>query len=295
MPRFDELQRASFGGIEFPVTAVRVRCKYGHFVHRYLRVAGGAIEKLERELYMVEMDAVFDVNVKGYGTLWPDALAALRRMFESGTTDDVVVPTIGAIPAMIPEWEQEAQMGQRRSGETTTLRFLEDQTEKFLQLSVAESSLAGLGDAASRFNAAALSAPEAERDLFGKIQDAANKVLSIKDQADLYGGLITARVEELTGYLREADGQIESLQNPQNSDLFEAFLELWNAALDIGANLAESERGGQFYVTPQTMSVSDISVAIYGDTSRANDLLLNNAIADPFAVPAGETLIYFRS
>lgn len=294
MPRFDDLQRAGFGGIEFPVTAVRVRGKYGHFVHRYLRVAGGAVEKLERELYMVEMDAVFDVNVKGYGTLWPDKLAALRKMYESGATEDLVVPTIGAIPAMMPEWDQVAELAQRRSGETTTLRFIEDQTEKFLKDAVSMSSLAGLGDAANKFNAAALNAPAAERDLFGKIQDAANKVLSIKDQIDLYGGLVTARIEELTGYLKEADGQLESLQNPQNSDLFEAFMALWNAAIDIGSNLANSERGGQFWVVPQTMTISDISVAIYGDTSRANDLLLNNAISDPFAVPAGETLIYFR-
>lgn len=116
MPVFDQLQRASFFEIPFPVKSVHIRGRLRRHEHEYLRVPGALNEKLGRGLYMIEMEAVFDANIKGYGRLWPNSLGQLREIYEQELTGDLVVPTIGTIPAFITEWDQTAEMGRVRSG-----------------------------------------------------------------------------------------------------------------------------------------------------------------------------------
>jgi hypothetical protein len=41
------------------------------------------------------------------------------------------------------------------------------------------------------------------------------------------------------------------------------------------------------------MSVSDIATALYGSTDRANEIMLANDLAEPFAVRGGTRIIYF--
>jgi prophage DNA circulation protein len=296
MPVFDQLQRASFDGIAFPVKSVSIKGRYRHHEHEYLRVPGAVIEKLERAVYNIEMAAVFDVNVRGYPNLWPAGINALQKKFETGTTGPLVIPTVGTIPAFQPEWSRAAEMGKVRSGETATLTFKEDQTQRFLQLAAVQTQQQSLATSLSNLNAirASLNPPANDLDLFDKIQDLANGILAIKDQSDLYGGLLAARIGSLTALLNEADRQLESLKNPANHETLDAFLELWNATVNLGTNLAESPRGPRQYVTSRRMSVSDIATAVYGSSERASEILMNNRLGDPFAVPAGTTIIYFE-
>lgn len=296
MPVFDKLQRASFFGIEFPVQSVKIRGRLRRHEHEYLRVPGAVNEKLGRGLYTIEMEAVFDANIKGYGPLWPNSLGQLREVYEQELTGPIVVPTIGTIPGFITEWDQTAEMGKRRSGETLRIPFLEDQTELFLTEALLDVERKAAQSAAEKFQLtrADFEVGEADRNLFDKIQDGANQVLALRDQGELYGGLAAAKVAGVTNLLNEADQTAESLKNPQNHELFSAMAELWDAMIDFGRNLAESPRGARQYRVPRLMSVSDIATAIYGDTGRASELMLNNDLEDPFAVPAGEVLIYFE-
>ncbi len=291
MPVFDQLQRASFDGLEFPVKSVSIKGRYRHEEHEYLRVPGAVIEKLERGLYMIEMHALFDANVRGYGPrLWPDGVTVLRKKFEAGITGSLVIPTIGAIPAMQVDWDQTAEMGKLRSGELVKLSFKEDQTQRFLALAAVQ---AQQQDLATRTANLTILRPEDPPDIFDQILNAANSILAIKDQSDLYGGLLAAKVGMFTALLNEADKQLTDLNEPTNHELLDAFLELWDAAVRLGTNLAESPRGPRIYVTPRQMSCSDISTAVYGSTERAAELMTDNLFRDPFAVPAGTNVIYF--
>lgn len=295
MPVFDSLQRASFDGLDFPVRAVHIRGRYRVHTHEYLRVPGGVNEKLERGLYRIEMEAEFHATIRGYGQLWPNVLAAIRGKFEQGITGPLVIPTIGTVPAMIEEWDQTADMGRVRSGESVRIPFLEDQTELFLSTALAKVDQSSIASSASNLQSIRdqLGIDPADTSLFDAIQDAANAVIAFKDQADLFGGLMSAKIAQLTGLLGEADRAASTLKNPENHQLLEALHELWDAAVTLGRNLAESPRGPRVYVVPRTMSVADIAAAIYGSTDRATEIMLNNALDDAFAVRAGTRIIYF--
>lgn len=298
MPIFDQLQRASFDGLEFPVRAVQIRGQYRHFDHVYLRVPGAVIEKLERDPYTFEMDALFSSTIKGYGDLWPGGIAAMRSKFERGLTAPLTIPTIGTVPALITNWDQSADMGKMRSGESVKITFKEDQSETNLTLAIAEVDQTSLANSADRLGrvvqGAFMEYPE-DASLFDKIQDAANAVLAIKDQAGLYGGLVSAKVAQLTSYISQADQMAQSLRDPQRHELLDALLELWDAAVTLGKNLAEGPRGPRIYVVPRTMSVSDIAAATQdlGGTDDANTIMLNNYLEDPFQVEAGAQILYF--
>lgn len=297
MPIFDTVQRASFKGIEFPVKQISIKGHYRHAEHEYLRVAGAVIEKLERSVYDIEMTAPFDVNIRGFGKLWPDGVQKLRKLFESGETAALVIPTIGTLPAFQPSWEQSLDIARVRSGETLKLSFKEDQTQKFLQAAVVRSQQRSMATAQTNLASirAQLREPANDTDIFNKIQNAANGILAIKDQSDLYGGLLAAKLGMFTALLGEADAQLQSIKDPANYQALDAFLELWNAAVIMTTNLAESPRGPRAYVTPRQMSVGDVATAIFGSSERSAELMLDNNFQDPFAIPAGTKVIYFET
>ncbi len=296
MPAFDSAQRGGFNGVQFPVKQISIKGRYRHAEHEYLRVPGAVIEKLERAIYNIEITAAFDTNIKGYGRLWPDGVQALRNMYETGVTGPLVIPTIGTIPAFQPEWDQNIDLARVRSGETVRLSFKEDQTQRFLEIAKLKTQQQSMTTSLSNLAAvrAQLALPANDAGLFDQIQGAANSILAIKDQADLYGGLLAAKIATFTALMDEADRQLESLKDPANYQALDAFLELWNASVIMATNLAESPRGPRTYTTPKQMSVSDIAAAVYGgSTERAPEILLNNDFDDPFAVPAGTKVIYF--
>lgn len=299
MPVFDQLQRASFDGLEFPVRSVQVRSRARVHTHEYLRVPGGLNEKLQRSLYTIEMEAEFHTTIKGYGTLWPNVLAALRNKYEQQITSELVIPTIGAIPAFLSEWHQTAEMGRVRSGEHAQLMFTEDQTEVFLSRALAEVDTSSIETEAANLDTIRKQIIPADAiaaaSLFDSIQDTANAIFAIKDQSDLYGALLAAKVNQLTELLRRADREVDDLEDPENYPLVYALQDLLDAAITLERNLIESPRGPRLYTVPRTESVSDIATAIYGDTSRANEILLNNDVEDAFAVPAGYKIIYFAA
>jgi hypothetical protein len=296
MPAFDSLQRCGFDGVQFPIKSVSIKARYRHHEHEYLRVPGAIIEKLERALYDIEIEACFDTNIKGYGNLWPNGVNALRKKFEEGLTGPLVIPTIGTLPAFQPEWAQQIDMARVRSGETVRLSFKEDQTLRFLQLAVVQTQQQSL--ATSTTNLAAIRAqmaePPEDTSLFDQIENAANGILAIKDQADMYGGLLGQKLGALQSLLHQADSQLRSLQEPANFAALDAFLELWNSTVIMSTNLAESPRGPRKYVVPKLMSVADIATAIYGSSERASELLMNNQVNDAFAVSAGTEIVYFE-
>jgi len=298
MPIFDTLQRCGFDGVQFPIKSISIKGRYRHHEHEYLRVPGAIIEKLERATYSIEIDAIFDTNQKGYGQLWPGAISALRKKFESGTTGPLVIPTLGTIPAFQPEWDEKIEIARIRSGQTSRLVFKEDQTAKFIRLATVQAQRQSL--AASAFNLAAVRAqlvePANDTDLFDKIENIANDILSIKDQVDMQSGLLAQKIASLTNLMGEADRQLESLKDPTNYQALDAFLDLWNATVIMATNLAESPRGPRTYVTPRQMSVNDIAAApeVYGSSERAAEILMNNQLDDPFAVRAGTKIVFFE-
>jgi hypothetical protein len=291
---FDSLQLAGFDGLIFPIRSCRVKAVMRHHTHEYLKTPGGLNEKLERGLYKIEMDAVFDVNIEGYGAngapLWPTVLATLRTKFEKGTTGPLVIPTIGTIPAFLTDWDQEMKAN-HRSGETVPLSFLEDQSETFLTEALIDTDVTSLAKSAVQLETLSQEM-DPRPNIFDDINAAANSILAIKDQADLFGARVESQILQLANLIRQAD---DFIQNPVDYKIVDALHELADAAISLARSFGEQAGEPRVYVVPVQMSMSQISTAIYGDTSHAVELMQNNTVDDVFAVPAGTPIIYFTT
>jgi len=308
MPAFDTLQRASFASIEFPITEVTISGGIREHIHEYPHADGGAPEKLGRKLYEIRVKALFHNTFRRYGAeLWPKRLDDLRRYFEIQTTEDLVVPTVGTIPAYAVTWTETAT-ARRRSGVDVELVFREDQANAYLVEKLVNPGPDRLGEVHQQLVliqqvheqdlAAGVVPPQGDeaqvKDLFTAIGDAVNDVLAMRDQVELAGDVSAAKADRLVGLCEQLVGT-RTLAQPRNEPLREATHEVWSAADERRRDLARRRRQLIHYETPlPLMSVTDVSRAVYGTTSRAVQVLQLNPLRDPFAIPRGTLLRLYR-
>lgn len=290
----DTLRRLSFAGIEIPYQSLSVHGGLRDHVHEYPHQAGGANEKLGRKLYEIRITADFEARLSNpaYADLHA-RLGRLRSIFEAQTTSDLVLPTIGSIKAYAIDWSQVSE-AKNRSGERGEIVFREDLAAAFLTASILQEDTTRLADATSDWTVQ--SAIPNKPSIFDAITAAANSVLAVKDQIDLFGELVEAKILGLVALLSEADKDVRELNDPQNYRITEAMLALWQSATQLNQDL--SERGVQLqqFVVPVTMDVSRISAAVFGgDSSRGADLMGLNPFPDPFAVIAGTIVRFYAN
>lgn len=293
MPAFDELKRASHHGIAFPVRSVRISGGLREHVHEYPHAPGGAPEKLGRKLYEISMSAMFLQGLidPAWQNLWPVGLATLRRLWEDQVTGPLHIPTIGTIQAYAVDWSQEME-SRIRSGEMAEIKFREDQSSAFLVGELVQVSPSALVDKLAAFELAA-EAMSPTPSIFDAIQDTTNSVLAFKDQIDLAGNLVEAKLLGLVHLLREADAQVKSLNDPQFVHVLDAMHELWLASQQLHDDVHQKSAQIQTYTVPFRTTITDVARALFGDNTRAADILQLNAIEDPFAIPAGAQLRYY--
>lgn len=304
LPTFE---RASFDGIEFSWRTRKVYMSNRIHEHIYLKVPGAAIEKMGRGLYRADFDGAFDANITGFGEdYYPGTLARLRALAESQKSARLVIPGIGSILATLEGWEQELD-ARITSGEKVPLKFLEDATQVALADALTKAAGASLEtktltlldltagvDPVMRPGRIDINDTEPTDNIFTQIQKAVNTVFGLQDQSKLYGSLVASRIDYLTNLIRKADEDVVALQDPSNYPIIEALQDLARAALDFKNTIAGTSQDPRVYVTPMTMSTSDISAAVYdGDGTLGGDIMLNNGFPDPFRVPAGERVIWF--
>lgn len=289
----EQLQRTSFGGLDFPVRTARCKGSFRRHEHVYLKTPGAATEKQSRGLYRFEMAAVFDVNVPGFKNLWPGTLSALRKMYEQGTTAALVYPSIGSVPCWIPEWDQELDM-RIRSGETAQLIFHEEQSAAFLEQAASKVSSTSVQTthAALQLLAGGLNP---RPDIFDQIQDAMNNVLGFVDQAQLQQSLMASKIEQLSSLITQCDRTVEQLEDPSNFAVTYALQDLLSSTLKLAKDVTLQQGEPGIYIVQKTMSVGEISTVIYKDTKHFDEIVGNNRIEDPFKVPAGTQIIYFKT
>ena len=295
MAAFDDLKRMSFAAIAFPVKSVRIAGGIRDHVHEYPHSPGGAPEKLGRKLYEISVQAMFLQNLvdPAWANLWPVGLAKLRRLWEDQVTADLHIPTIGTIKAYAVDWTQDMD-ARIRSGEMVDLKFREDQSSAFLIEQLIKVSPSSLVDKLALFTTEA-ETMDPYPSIFDGIEDTANAILSFGDQFELAGNLIEAKILGLVHLLRAADAQVRSLNDPVNHRILDALHELWLAAVTLHEDV--QKRGAQIrsYTTPFRTTVADVTRAIFGDGSKASEILQLNAIEDPFDIPAGQVLRYYEA
>jgi hypothetical protein len=298
---FANLARTSFAGIEFPVDRYRLGGSSRVHIHIYAHVAGGDIEKLGRDLYEAEVHIPFLTSATKYmggaaGPLWPNRLATLRRLFEEETTDYLVLPSVGRIKMMCTKWDQEFD-ARVLNGEHATFRFVEDQSTAFLLDQIVNTTSKSVETTSAKLKTLSDAMRDAEGPkegdgIFDTIQKTANSLLAIRDQVELGGLLLAAKIEMLTSLCAEADKTVQGFQSPQNFPVLDAMKELWAATVSLGEAVLGPPTSFAFYETPARMTVTQISIAIFGTSERTTDILELNPIANAYDIPARTSIRY---
>lgn len=287
----DGLRRWSFSGIQFPVERASLRSTGRHHLHEYPHAPGAAPEKLGRGVWYVSCRGNFQTVFAGYSNLYPAAMNSLRSMYESQTTATLVHPTAGEFQAFISSWKQEWEPKGIRSGEKVDIDFIEDQRQLFLVQN------------APAINATAITESQAELDqelqavrdqlkpspqdlsVFAAIKAISNAISAVNDTASMYSGFLQAKAGELQNACAKAD-TLASMQSPLAIGVLDPLHDLWAAAVQVLQNIQSKTSRTTTWTTPRRMTINDVAVALYGDTSRATDIFnLNSAIIpDPTSI-----------
>lgn len=291
---FDSFKSLSFAGVKIPYKTYKIKGAYRKHVHEYPHASGGAPEKLGRSLY--EVTVSYEANSgeiePPYHQMLQDLTSAFHNMWETGTTETLHVPHIGSFKAFADEWDEECH-NTNRSGVMTTVKFIEDPTEAFLVFEANKVTTASVRTAA-RDAQIATSSLEEGQSIFSAINDVAIQIFGFIDQVELHGALVAAKIESLTALLKHADATVKSLGDPENWAIRESLDRLREALLDIQADILQQDRLLHEYEVLFTMSVSQVSAAIYGDYSRGGELMQLNILPDPLQILPGTLIRYYQ-
>lgn len=284
-----QLQRAAFDGIEFACSAYRIIGGLRDHVHEYIHRPGGHPEKLGRKLYVIEMDCVFSTNTPLYPDAWPADLSDLRDRFEREVTSSLVVPSIGTIQAYCFDWPMEFDFARRRDGETAKFSFREDADNELLIESIVQVEWSSI-DPQARSLSALLEETDIEPDLFKSLFKLSADIQGLKGSVELQGEIMADKVNALIVETQRLDEEVKELADPTNFKIAEALIDLGYTAIRIQKDLLKLALPIVPYVVPQTMTIMDISTAIYGNVDRTWDILKMNAISDAFDIRQGTLL-----
>ena len=295
---WDTFPKATHGSIAFPIESSSIEGGLRDHVHEYPHSPGGAPEKLGRKLYTFKVTANFDTNFDNYAGLYPQDLDTILGNWEQGTTQDLRLPQMAAaVPAYAFQWTRE-QTSKVRSGEKVSVMFREDQSSVFLFADIANVGTGQIELAASTVagNLAALSASlqptPATLGLLDALQQAAGFVQSFKDQAILYDSRFQAAVAQVQNICGQLDSAVD-LQTIAAYPVIEAIHSMWDSAQKLGQDLQSTGAQLQTWINPTTQGVVAIAQSLYGDTSRASDLLSLNPFPDSLRVKAGTPVRYY--
>ena len=329
MTAFQNLAKASFDGIAFPVTSYEVTGGIRDHVHEYPHSPGGAVEKLGRMLYRIRYSALFDQRTRGYGdNLWPGDLSDLRDRWEQQVTSTLVIPTIGEIQAYCKTWTERAEPAKQQSGVSVEMEFVEDQAQAFLVnglVQVTSSTLQSAGEEfdeqwqplldggtvsataptriiappagtiprATTFAGAYTRLREQDAVTLTKIRQGYQTALTAIEKPGRFADQVLRAAETLVDLCQRNYARIQVMKNPLMWERAYAYRRVWNAAVKLRNDLNKQAPRILIYVAPIDTSVNAVSRAIYGDSSYAAQIMQLNAIPNPLAIRKGSRLRYY--
>jgi prophage DNA circulation protein len=285
----ETLPQASFSGIAFPYTKIAIHGALDYHLHKFLHRPGGQIESLGRKPYEFTFSSVFDANMRAWAQAYPELLTALINVFESEVTAALVVPNVGTVRAKAIKWPRSLS-ARIRSGESVEFVFLEDSQSQNV------ASLTTFSMGAVPIQAAVLSnamtAAGLDTSLLSTLLSAVTALTALRDQAELMGAIIAQKCAQVMN----ACATLESLatfNDPMNWPVLDAIHDVWASANAVNQDALQASLPLESYFVPATMTVSELSIAIYGNTSYALQLLQLNAFDDALAIPAGSIVVYY--
>lgn len=294
MPLFDQAVPASFDGIEFLITSAELTGSYRLAEHVIPKRDGVELETNGRSLYIFSVSALFVDTSGTYPNLYPRDLTRLVSKFEQGVTGKLTLPGWGSYDCICANWRRSYTTAMT-SGETVNLEFKERQDPNTVDDVAVEARAAAVDNSAAylaKVRAEMAETPE-DTSLLDDIEAAAQVVKQVRDAGDLNAQIYLAKVQRLIGLCEEAERTLASFKDPMNHPVFEAVMDLWYAAVTIGQDFASRQVVIATYTVPKRMTISDVSQAIYGNTSQVDDLVALNVLPDYLAIPPGTPVKYY--
>lgn len=289
----DTFPHASFGGIEFPYSGVDVNGSLDHFVHKYIHRPGGEVEELGRHLYEVNFECQFDTGSRLWRNLYPQRLAELVSLCETGKTYPLVIPTRGvrAMNAKATKWTQ-AFTAKVRSGEKIRFSFIEDGSDQFSAFQIVQFQALSLGGYAGKLTDAAIAIGEPS--IFDKILDALGRFELALINAENKVARVLGAINAVIGACDAVLG-LATLSNPTHWLAIELVLGLYNLALTLAADISGASRIVDKWFVGRAMSIVEVSVGIHGTPDHVDDLLSLNDFNDLVRIPAGTVVNYYAN
>jgi prophage DNA circulation protein len=285
----DAFPHASFAGVAFPYTKIAIHGGLNYHLHTYLHRPGGEIESLGRKPYEFTFHCEFHATMRAWAQAYPELLATLINLFESEITAGLVVPNVGTVQAKAIKWPRNLS-ARIRSGESVELVFLEDSQNQLV------AAVTAFSMAAVPIQAAVLSNVVTQQGLDPSLLDdllnAVAALTAIRDQVELMG----AMVEQKADQVMNACAALESLamfNDPMNWPILDALRDVWASANTVSADALARSLPLDSYFVPRTMTVSEVSIAVYGDTTHALEILQLNAFDDALAIPPGAIVEHY--
>lgn len=285
---FDSLQLCAFNGLEFAISRCTITGGMREHTHTYPHVPGGDLERLGRELYEVEFDAIFSAITKRYPDAWPGTIGLLRADFENGVTADLDIPTVGTIKAMCTSWVEEADFAKQRDGVRVRLKFKEDLASALLVQEALTIQFQNISAPAARLIIEA-EAAGGFGDVFDDITELCGEIQAFKDGFELQADTYSQKVQGAVAAVQKLDAEIQELNEPENFPVVEALHDIGFVATQILDDLARKTQQIVTLVTEADVAASDLARGLYGDTKRAAEIIQLNAFRDAFLIPRGTT------
>lgn len=285
----DALSKASFAGVAFPYTKIGIHGGLNYHLHTYLHRPGGEIESLGRKPYEFTFTCEFHSTMRIWAHAYPELLAQLVNLFETEVTASLVVPNVGTVQAKAIKWPRSLST-KIRSGESVEFVFLED-SQTQLVTSVQAFSMAAVPIQAAVLSAA-VSAQGLDPSLLDDLMNAVAALTAIQDQAELMGAILSQRAEQVMN----ACAVLESLvlfNDPMNWPVLDALRDVWASANAVDLDALQEALPIDTFFVPRTMTVSEVSIAVYSDTTHAMELLQLNAFDDALAIPPGAIVKHY--
>lgn len=285
MTPVQQLKVASFAGISFPYSECTVKLGQRKHVHVYLETPGGALQKLGRELYQIEFTVpAHEGLVAPYQQFYSVKLPALWSVFEQSATADLVVPSLGTLRAFNTDATRSIRV-REQSGEALKLSFIEDQEDLFAASALITPSVDGMPPRLRTF--VRLAAPTVPLSTLDKLAVAVNALSALSGGGPQAARLVGARATGVIAVCQEIY-RLAKFGTASNVLAVDALLDIHFAAVTLAEDAARRAIPTALSEpTPARMSVTQLAAWLYGDTSRARELLILNSFTDPLSIPRG--------
>lgn len=313
MPTFEEeLQEAALDGIAFPVSSRRVQNSRSYGRHRYAYRDGQEAENTGLDPIGFELDVPLFDGVEWPTELWPGTWDALRLLLEdpeAGGFYEYDDPEFGPMQVIVPDWSWETS-GESRDGGLLRLTIeraeldegtlvIRDSDARGVSSRLAEqldeaTADAGLDDddIATAFEVYGVPLTDQDPVTLGSgnvMSSLVEDFASALDEGALAQDELAAKLDELRSRI-DAVRRFPETQDPRNWSMVYASERLLATVTDLAEAARRTAPPVMDYEVPDMMSVYEVASILYGNTSRADEILARNTIPEPLFIPRGRVL-----